>query len=314
MNTSRLIVLTCAVALTAAAHAQTPLISDRDNTLYETADGSLSNGAGNHVFMGRSSQPVNSIRRGLLRFPMNDPDSCLIQGVTLQVTVSQTSSGPATVSLHRVLRPWGEGTSQATGNEGGGAPSQPDDATWIHTFYDTSFWSQPGGDYDPVPSATFTLDTLGTYVINTATTSPQFPGMVEDVQFWQAFPDSNFGWMFIGDESVPATTKRINAGTHPDPAVRSILTLYGPCDDCFCFYQGDINANGSVDAVDLNQLIDILFFSGLGPKDPQCPFYRADWNGDGFTDAVDLNICINHLFFGGPSPCDPCSGNGACVE
>ncbi len=40
------------------------------------------------------------------------------------------------------------------GNEGGGIASTIGDATWIHTSFDTSLWSSPGGDFLAIPSAT----------------------------------------------------------------------------------------------------------------------------------------------------------------
>ena len=42
------------------------LVADRDNTLYETSDGSKSNGAGEHVFAGTTGTGAH--RRALLHF------------------------------------------------------------------------------------------------------------------------------------------------------------------------------------------------------------------------------------------------------
>jgi len=50
------------------------------------------------------------------------------------------------IELHKLLADWGEGTSQATGEEGQGAPATPNDATWRHRFFDTIFWTNEGGD------------------------------------------------------------------------------------------------------------------------------------------------------------------------
>lgn len=58
---------------------------------------------------------------------------------------------------------------------------------------------------------------------------------------------------------------------------------------------GDVNDDGTIDAVDLNVLIDLLFFDGpLGPR-PNA----ADLNRDCFLDAVDMNVLISLTFFNG---------------
>ena len=75
---------------------------------------------------------------------------------------------------------------------------------------------------------------------------------------------------------------------------------------CDCPNQADIDASGFSDSVDLNTLIDILFFGGTDTQDPQCPTTRTDLDCNNAADAVDLNFMIDLLFFGGPNPCDPC--------
>ncbi len=80
---------------------------------------------------------------------------------------------------------------------------------------------------------------------------------------------------------------------------------------CDCPYQADLNADDVWDAVDLNLLINTIFFNGANPQDPSCPTRRADLNFDGVEDAVDLNLIISLLFFNGPPPVDPCALRGA---
>lgn len=75
---------------------------------------------------------------------------------------------------------------------------------------------------------------------------------------------------------------------------------------CNCPSQADINGDQTLDAVDLNALIDIVFFGVDDVQDPQCPNSRTDLNCDNFPDAIDLNLMINLLFFNGDDPCDPC--------
>ena len=62
---------------------------------------------------------------------------------------------------------------------------------------------------------------------------------------------------------------------------------------------GDLNGDNVHDALDLNGLIDVLFFSAPLPN----PTGLADLNCDGTIDALDLNEMIQLIFFNGPSPC-----------
>lgn len=88
---------------------------------------------------------------------------------------------------------------------------------------------------------------------------------------------------------------------------RTIVFAAGTPVACACPFQGDLNADGFPDALDLNELIDGLFFGGTIVTDPLCPTGRGDLNNDGFPDALDLNYLIDQLFFGGPPPIDPCN-------
>ncbi|MBI2477538.1 MAG: hypothetical protein HYV60_02470, partial [Planctomycetia bacterium] len=97
--------------------ASIELLPVADNTLYENATGDLSNGVGQHLFVGRTNQA--SIRRGLINFDVgaNIPVGSTINNVSLQLHVSKLRSGSDTVALHQVLASWGEGTSNAPGEE-----------------------------------------------------------------------------------------------------------------------------------------------------------------------------------------------------
>ncbi|MBD3297745.1 MAG: hypothetical protein GF341_03740, partial [candidate division Zixibacteria bacterium] len=61
---------------------------------------------------------------------------------------------------------------------------------------------------------------------------------------------------------------------------------------------GDLNMDEVLDAVDINELIDVLFFNG----EPDAPMNAADVNADCTVDAVDLNYLINTVFFNGAAP------------
>lgn len=75
---------------------------------------------------------------------------------------------------------------------------------------------------------------------------------------------------------------------------------------CGCPYQCDYDQDLFLTAVDLGQLIAVLFEGNPPVQDPGCPTVRGDFDCDGFPTAVDLGGLIAHLFEGGPGPCDPC--------
>jgi hypothetical protein len=123
------------------------------------------------------------------------------------------------VSLHQLLANWGEGTSVATGGEGGGAPASAGDATWSDRFFGVSTWSSAGGDYDSVASATRPVGTIGVYNWRSA-------GMTADVAFWIANPSLNHGWELVGDESSVATAKAFATRQAVIVGNRPRLTIY----------------------------------------------------------------------------------------
>lgn len=191
----------------------------QDNTLYIDAGGGLSNGAGNHFFTGLNSG--GQIRRGLLRFEVVEfiPPGSQILSADVILHMSRTSSPAKPVELHRVLANWGEGASIAPGEEGQGVPATPGDATWIHTFFDTSFWAGPGGDFSPVVSAVEMVADTGFYTWNSTSE------LVADVQGWLDNSFSNFGWLVLGDESSPQTSKRFDSHENPTPGFRPVLRV-----------------------------------------------------------------------------------------
>jgi hypothetical protein len=214
--------LSCIFPLSfASAQTQVTLSPSKDNTLYESVAGELSNGAGQHFFVGRTNQPANSIRRALIAFDIagHIPANSTILSATLTLNMSQTTSTSHTVSLHRVTADWGEGTSMAAGNEGSGAPSTTGDATWLHRFFDTILWSSLGGDFVATPSAETSVGALGTYTWGST------QAMVNDVQQWLNTPGSNFGWLLKGNEATQPTSKRFDSRENTNPALRPVLTV-----------------------------------------------------------------------------------------
>ena len=181
------------------------LLPQKDNTLYEDPAGQTSNGQGIYLFAGKTNVPT--LRRGLIAFDLASiPTNATITGATLSMFLStpHESLTAVDISLSKALRDWGEGASDAGDPGGFGVQAEANDATWIHTFYDTSFWTTPGGDFSPTLSATTTVSAVDT----TYTWSGS--GLLADVQAWVSNPASNFGWVILGNEIDAGTAQRFN--------------------------------------------------------------------------------------------------------
>jgi hypothetical protein len=114
------VAITTGVFAQARAGATITLGPVKDNTLYESSSGALSNGAGAYMFVGKTDNSA-LIRRAVIAFdPTSVPIGATIDSVTLNLNMSRTTSGSQTVTLHKLQADWGEGTSDALGNEGGG--------------------------------------------------------------------------------------------------------------------------------------------------------------------------------------------------
>lgn len=212
------------LALDQPASAQTDnavvsLSAAKDNTLYEDLTGSTSNGAGSYFFVGSTAN--GDIRRGVIAFDIASaiPAGSTINSVTLTLHMSRTVAGAENITLHRLLADWGEGASNAAGEEGDGAQATTGDATWLHTFYDTGFWTTSGGDFVGTASASASVGGVAFYSWGST------PRMVADVQAWLDNPASNFGWLVKGNEAMPTTAKRFDSRQNREPATSSLLIM-----------------------------------------------------------------------------------------
>ena len=198
--------------------AQVVITPIKDNTLYENTNGTTSNGIGTFFFVGKTSG--NSTRRGLLAFDLTSkvPAGATIVSATLHLQMSRTSAGVMSIGLHRALANWGEGTSDASANEGKGGDATTGDATWLHTFHNTATWLTAGGDFVPTATVTIPVNDVGLYQWSS-------PGLLADVQAWVANPTSNFGWVVVGDESTAGTAKRFSSRESTTAANRPQLTI-----------------------------------------------------------------------------------------
>ena len=255
----------------------------QDNTLYESVAGEISNGAGEHFLVGRTG--AGELRRGLIAFKDLGaiPAGATIKRVKLHLRLSRENSPETTIHLLPAQSNWGEGASDAPGEEGQGAPSQTGDATWLHRFYDTQTWTNPGGDFPEVPSGSFNVDDVGSYIFGSTN------GMVADVQDWLDNPGENFGWFMIGDETANSS-KRFDSRNHSDSAYHPVLEV-------------EFSATGSI--FDFSGLWFDPTLDGEGYIVYKTPYgwlvYFFGYSADGeFMWLVSELVTLDQLFFGTP--------------
>ena len=107
------------------------LTASKDNTLYESASGALSNGKGEYIFAGSTNLTEVGVRRALIAFDLSNQllSSATIISASLELNMSKSLISESEVGLHRVLANWGEGQSDAENEEGAGAEATIGDAT-----------------------------------------------------------------------------------------------------------------------------------------------------------------------------------------
>ncbi|MCG3125220.1 MAG: hypothetical protein CHACPFDD_00036 [Phycisphaerae bacterium] len=259
----------------------------KDNTIF--SEGALSNGAGQHMFAGLTA--FGDSRRALIAFDVAGalPAGATVTSVQLTLHLSKTVSGPVPVELHRALQDWGEGASDAAGEEGRGIAAEPGDATWDFRFYDTDAWSAGGGDFAAAASA---MALVGDLTEVGPHTWGSTPAMVADVQGWLDNPASNAGWLILGDESTASTAKRFDTREFPTsperPALVVEFTPPPPCVPC------DANCDGSINGFDVDPFVGLL----TGGANP-CSSCAGDVNGDGSVDGFDIDGFVDALLGAG---------------
>jgi hypothetical protein len=218
----------------ATAHADTATFTpDKDNTLFQTTAGNLSDGSGQALYAGRTGQSNTSlqIRRALLHFNLSSiPAGATITSASLRLTAeNRGQNGDRTMTLHMLLQDWGQGSSTGGGSGGGaGGPALLNDATWLYRFYvptspgTSQPWTTSGGSFSSTSSGTATCPNLGGNFTFNGNSSSQ---MVADIRAWLANPTNNFGWELSGDESTAYTAKRIYSREYSVVASRPTLTI-----------------------------------------------------------------------------------------
>lgn len=273
----------CSIPIATAMAAQVTLSAAADNTLYEPASANLSNGAGEYLFAGRIIRGDNR-KRALVRFDLSGiPAGSTITGVQLNLFMSRTIAIALPFDLHRVTQSWGEGASDAFGEEGGGTDAAPNDASWLHRFFSTTLWTTPGGDFIAAPSATTLVDQFGPY-------SWSGSGLVADVQAWLDASAPNHGWILLGPEGEHSA-KRFNSRENPDLTTRPTLVVTFTAPPSLC--QGDANGDGVVSFADITSVLN-----NFGAVYTPVLTGAGDANHNGVVNFADITTVLN--FFNQP--------------
>jgi hypothetical protein len=193
------------------------LPASKDNSLF--SQGVLSDGAGPTTFVGATNG--HGLRRALIAFDLSTiPADASIDSALLSLTV-ESFHGTQTITLHRLLQDWGEGTSNSGEFGGAGAPATEGDATWDYHHYSIENapqpWINPGGDFVTTASASGTAAAM-VFELNSMQ-------MAADVQMWRSSPASNFGWILVGDENQPGAADRFASREHFKPERVPTLTV-----------------------------------------------------------------------------------------
>jgi hypothetical protein len=192
------------------------LAPSQDNTIWE-GDPTTSNGAGIHVFAGSNGH--GEVRRALLKFDLAGqiPTNSTVTSVSLQLTETRQAAGAgnAVLSLHRLTAGWGEGISNAGGSQdGGGTAATANDVTWTFRFLGGERWTTAGGDF---------AETASAQTLSSAWASNE--SLIADVQAWLADPESNHGWIILGDESKASTARQFGSREISNVDQRPKLTI-----------------------------------------------------------------------------------------
>lgn len=221
-----LYLLVLGLTLLTIAHAQTTVsfTADKDNTMY-AENSSLSSGAAQDFFAGATGN--GAVRRGLLHFNLSSiPSNATVTAVSIQLNCNKSGGAPAGIRVYKATADWGQGTSDPGVRDGRGTAATTNDATWSHRFYNTTSWSNPGGDYVGVASASTALVGLGPVNLSSA-------GLVSDVQAFVSNSANNFGWVITGTaEGSLATALRFssreNSVTSERPTITVTYTVTAP--------------------------------------------------------------------------------------
>ncbi len=235
------------------------LVANRDATIYNDGVGNRSDGASANFFAGRAG--INTswpVRRALVAFDVAAavPAGSIVTAVKIKLYMSKTVVGAMAFDVHRLTSGWNEGPS--IGQSGNGAVAQVGDSTWLHTSWNTQFWTTPGGDFVATPSATTSVNNVFGYFTWGSTAA-----LVADVQGWVDTPGSNVGWILRGPENTGTSAKRFES-RESLAQFRPLLEItYTPLPAPTTYCTAKTNSLGCVPAVSFSGLSSATAGSGF---------------------------------------------------
>jgi spore coat protein A len=205
----------------AGAPLSATLTPSHDTTIYGGDDElDFGNGAGTGLFAGHNSS--REARRALVEFDLAQaiPPGSTVTSAVLELVVTRTQTGDTRLELHRLTAAWGEGSTHAPGEGGGGTPAAVGDATWSDRVFASTPWTTSGGDFFASPSATTMVGDQGTIA------KWQDPALVDDLQRWLADSTTNFGWIILSPDNGPA--KRFGSREGPSGGRPQLTVTFEP--------------------------------------------------------------------------------------
>jgi hypothetical protein len=277
-------VVVALAAMGVARAEQVVLVPPLDGTLYEGNPTTNANGVGSHFFVGKTA--VGYRRRALMAFNFSSiPSGSTINSVSLSLSLDRGHGSTLAISMHRATAPWGEGTSNAgSASDGAGVAPTPGDVTWLHRVYPNVLWTTPGGDFDPVASATTTVSGVNFFAWSS-------PGLVSDVQGWLNNPASNFGWLMRCPETVEGASKRFVSGDSTNTFQVPMLTInFTRPPACRADLDNGSGTGVPDGAVNINDLLYYLVVFEAGVS-------NADLDNGSGTGTADGVVTIDDLLY-----------------
>ena len=155
----------------------------------------------------------SAARRAFMQFDIAGalPPGSVINSVTLDMNVTRGGNHvDSTFTLHPVNAAWVEGPEGCGVRGGGQGEPSAGGVTWN---------TQPG----------FGAASGSTLINSTSPVWSSTAAMVSDVQSWLDSPGTNNGWVLIGDENNPTTTRRFDSREGGTPPV--LVVDYTPTGD-----------------------------------------------------------------------------------
>ncbi len=203
-----------------AAAAELVVTPIADTTIFFSGDATgasseASNARGENLSVGQDAGGI--LRRALIRFDLSSiaPGAIVHSAELVLFNFSPRHRGDYDVTLHRLLRGWGEGPSNG-GSTGASGVAGAGDATWVRAVHPGTAWDTPGGDFVSEASASTLVG------IPSRSYAWSSPGMVADVQSWIDAPGTNHGWLLRGVETQNQNAKLFSSR---ESGVMPTLTL-----------------------------------------------------------------------------------------